>query len=202
MTTSKSSPRHPPSAQKASERILETATELFYRQGIRAVGVDEIVNTAGVTKPSLYRGFSSKDELAAAYLRDYEKTFWQRFELSVDAHPGDPRAQILHFLAGVSQRAAILNYRGCGLTNAAVEYPDHDNPARIVSEANKRLLRARLRQMAADMGAEDPATLGDGLHLLLEGAYASAQLFAGDGPSGALAIVAERLIDASLLHPT
>ncbi len=56
--------------KRAAERIRETAGELFYRQGIRAVGVDEIVTRAGVTKPSLYRSFPSKDELAAAYLRD------------------------------------------------------------------------------------------------------------------------------------
>ena len=57
---------------RAADRIRQTARDLFYREGIRAVGVDEIVTRAGVTKPSLYRSFPSKDELAAAYLRDYE----------------------------------------------------------------------------------------------------------------------------------
>ena len=54
------------------DRIRQSARELFYREGIRAVGVDEIVNRAGVTKPSLYRSFSSKDALAAAYLAHYD----------------------------------------------------------------------------------------------------------------------------------
>ena len=74
------------------------ARELFYKKGIRAIGVDEVVRRAGVTKPSLYRSFASKDDLAAAYLAKYDQEFWQRFELSVAAHPGDPRAQILHYL--------------------------------------------------------------------------------------------------------
>ena len=171
---------------------------MFYRLGIRAVGVEEIVSRAGVTKPSLYRAFSSKDELAACYLRDYEARFWLRFEESVAAFPGDARAQILHFIGAVGERAASAGYRGCGLTNAAVEYPEHDHPARQVGEANKHALRERLRAMAAEMGAEDPASLGDGLLLLIEGCYASGQLFGEGGPALAAEASARRLIDSSL----
>src|SRR5262249_23596321 len=69
----------PEKALKAADRIRRTARDLFYQQGIRAVGVDEIVHQAGVTKPSLYRSFASKDELAAAYLTDYDCDFWNRF---------------------------------------------------------------------------------------------------------------------------
>jgi AcrR family transcriptional regulator len=183
---------------RAAERILGVAGKLFYRQGIRAVGVDEIVRQAGVTKPSLYRSFPSKDELAATYLRDYEKSFWERFDSAVAAHPGNPRAQIVEFLIGVGQRADRPNYRGCGLTNAAVEYPEHGHPARVVSEKHKRELRQRLRVMAAEMGAADPDTLGDGLLLFIEGAYISAQLFGPGGPAASVAVNADRLIEASL----
>ena len=75
------------------------------------------------------------------------------------------------------------DYRGCGMTNAAVEYPEPGHPARVVGEANKRELRRRLRAMAAGMGAADPDTLGDGLLLLIEGAYISGQLFGPGGPA-------------------
>lgn len=180
----------------AAARIRQTAAELFYRAGIRAVGVDEIVNRAGVTKPSLYRAFSSKDELAATYLRDYCGVFWERFEAARQAHPGDPRAQILAFLRGAGERAMQDGYRGCGLTNAAIEYPEPGHPARVVSEMHKQELRATLREMAAAMGAADPAALGDGLLLLIEGVYVSGQMFGQGGPAGAAAINAERLIDA------
>jgi AcrR family transcriptional regulator len=183
---------------RAAERILDVAQDLFYREGIRAVGVDEIVRQAGVTKPSLYRSFASKDELAASYLRVYDKSFWERFDKSVAAHPGNPRAQIVDFLTGVGKRAVKPNYRGCGMTNAAVEYPEAGHPARVVSEENKRELRRRLREMATGMGAADPDTLGDGLLLLIEGAYISAQLFGPGGPAGNVAANADLLIGASL----
>src|SRR5882724_2085475 len=151
----------------AADRIKQTARDLFYRQGIRAVGVDEIVAKAGVTKPSLYRSFSSKDELAAAYLRDYDGEFWVRFERAVAAHPDDPKAQILEYLTGLSQRAQRPDYRGCGLSNAALEYPAPNNPARRVAEDHKRRLRVRLTEMAKGMGASNPEALADGLLLLI-----------------------------------
>jgi AcrR family transcriptional regulator len=187
-----------PAAPRAVDRIRRSARKLFYRQGIRAVGVDAIVAEAGVTKPSLYRSFPSKDELAAAYLRDYETEFWNRFDAAVAEHPGDPRAQILAFFDGITQRACTPGYRGCGLTNAAIEYPEPEHPGRRVSEANKRLVRERLVAMARGMGARDPEVLGDGLQLLMEGAYASSQLLGEDGPARSLSLVADRLIQASL----
>ncbi len=183
---------------RAGERILGVARELFYRDGIRAVGVDEIVRKAGVTKPSLYRSFASKDELAASYLRAYDLEFWKRFEQSAAVHPDDPRKQILHFLSGVGTRTQRPDYRGCGMTNAAVEYPEAGHPARLVSEENKRELRRRLRAMAAAMGAVDAETLGDGLLLLIEGAYISGQLFGQGGPAVSVAVNADRLISASI----
>jgi AcrR family transcriptional regulator len=187
---------------RAADRIRKSARELFYREGIRAVGVDEIVARAGVTKPSLYRTFSSKDALAASYLSDYEGEFWSRFDAAVAAHPGDPRAQLDAFFSRLAGRATSQGYRGCGLTNAAVEYPRPGHPARLVAEAHKRRLRERLAEMAKAMGAAQPEVLGDGLLLLLEGAYASGQLFGPGGPARSIAIVADRLIDASIRKPT
>jgi AcrR family transcriptional regulator len=183
---------------KARDRIRESAKQLFYREGIRAVGVDAIVRRARATKPSLYRSFPSKDELAAAYLRDWDIAFWQRFEAAVAAHADDPRAQLHLFLSRLTQRMRQAGYRGCALTNAAIEYPEAGHPARRVAVANKRKLRRRLTQMAAAMGAKRPRLLADGLALLLEGAFASSQLFRSDGPAGAVAKVSDQLIDASV----
>lgn len=194
MTTSTAAER----PRRAVDRIRETARDLFYREGIRAVGVDEIVSRAGVTKPSLYRSFASKDELAAAYLRDYDAEFWKRFELTIAAHPGDPRAQLRALFERLSARAVKPDSRGCGLTNAAVEYPTPGHPARLVAQANKRELRRRLTEMAVAMGASSPEVLGDGLLLLMEGAYASGQLFGAGGPAGSVAKAADLLIAAHL----
>lgn len=186
-------------APRAVDRIRHSARRLFYREGIRAVGVDAIVADAGVTKPSLYRSFPSKDELAAAYLRDYELEFWSRFDACVAAHPGNPRAQILAFFDGIVDRARNMpGYRGCGLTNAAIEYPDRDHPARKVSDANKRQVRERFVAMARELGARDPEALGAGLQLLMEGAYVASQLRDGVETVRYLPRAAEQLIDASL----
>lgn len=187
-------------APRAADKIRRTARELFYAEGIRAVGVDEIVTKAGVTKPSLYRAFPSKDELAAAYLRDYDAEFWQRFEARLEAAGRDhPRDGLMSFIRNLGDRSSAPAYRGCGLSNTAVEYPDDAHPARRVSEDHKQKLRLRLAELAADMGADDPAQLGDSLMLLIEGAFVTGQIFhAGGGPARALADAATRLIDAHI----
>ena len=151
---------------RAVDKIRASASELFYREGIRAVGVDEVVDRAGVTKPSLYRSFASKDDLAAAYMRDYELDFWEKFEKPGGKSYSDAREHVLAYIRWLSARALSKGYRGCGLSNATVEYPSRDNPARQVAEAHKKVFRKRLRELAAAMGARHPAVLGDALQLL------------------------------------
>lgn len=207
----------------ASERIRETARRMFYEDGIRAVGVDALVAEAGVTKPSLYRSFSSKDELAASYLRDYEDEFWAKFNEGAAEHPDDPRAALMVYFERLAQRSAgkraqrpaagraargeavmpsaTARYRGCGLTNAVVEYPESDHPAHQVAVAHKAALRARMVELATAMGAAEPDILADGLVLLLEGAFVSCQIFGEGGPARYLPEVASRLIDASVAAP-
>jgi AcrR family transcriptional regulator len=179
----------------AGERIREAARDLFYRQGIRAVGVDEIVARAGVTKPSLYRSFASKDELATACLRDRSDDYLRRFDAALAEFPDDPRAGFRAWLEQLSQRATKPDYRGCALTNAAVEYPERKHPARLVAAANKREFRAKLKAAASAMGAGDPVMLADALLLLIEGAYASGQLFGPDGPARVLVRAVDALIE-------
>jgi len=181
---------------KAAERILTTASELFYREGARAVGVDEIVARAGATKPSLYRAYESKDQLIAAYLQGQAEGFWAYFDAAVEAHPDDPKAQVLGFFQALADRAEKPGYRGCGLTNAAVEYPDRKHPGRKVAVGHKAELRERLRGMTKAMGAKKPKKLADSLLLLIEGVYVTSQLFGEDGPAAAAKGAAEALIEA------
>ena len=191
-------PAQPP---RAAERIRASARELFYREGIRAVGVDEIVSRAGITKPSLYRAFPSKDDLAAAYLSDYDREFWPRFEKPGGKSYSDPRAHVLAYIRELANRAVKDGYRGCGLSNAAVEYPGHTHPARLVAETHKKALRQRLRELSAEMGARDHRALGDGLMLLIEGVYVTGQQSAS-GPAQSALAAATALIDACVAKPT
>jgi AcrR family transcriptional regulator len=186
------------SHKPAAERIRESAQELFYLEGIRAVGVDRIVTRAGVTKPSLYRSFPSKDELAAGYLRDHGDDYLRRFDAAIAEKPDNPRGQLRLWLSALSEKAAKADYRGCGVTNAAVEYPERDHPARKAAMENKRKFRARLKKLCDAMGAGNGSALADALLLLIEGAYMSGQLFARGGPARVIVEAADMLVDAHL----
>jgi AcrR family transcriptional regulator len=191
-------PAPPKDTPKAAERILATASDLFYREGARAVGVDEIVARAGATKPSLYRAFPSKDALIAAYLQGQSAQAWSYFDAAAQAHPDDPKAQILAYIEALGERALKPGDRGCGLSNAAVEYPDPKHPGRKVAVAHKTEMRERLRELTRAMGAKKPKKLADSLLLLIEGVFLTSQLFGEDGPAGAAGGAAEALIAAHM----
>jgi AcrR family transcriptional regulator len=179
---------------KARDRIFAAAKDMFYRRGIRAVGVESIVAAAGATKMSLYRSFPSKDDLVVAYLKERDAMYWRWWDGIMDEHAGDPRAQIVALVSSVAQRTSREDYRGCPFTNAATEFPEAEHPGRAIAAENKRELRARLRNLAAAANARDAAALGDQLFVLIEGAYASGQIMGRDGPSGAIVAAAESLI--------
>ncbi len=178
------------------ERILAVAGDLFYRHGIRAVGVEAIADAAGTNKMTLYRHFASKDELVAEYLRQSAKladACWGRF---AQAHPGDPLAQLRAWLAEMAGHVASADERGCPLVNAAVELPEKDHPARRVIEECKVAQRDKLMQLARDAGLGDPDMLADELHLLLEGARVTAQSVGADGLGARLVRMGEAMIAA------
>lgn len=180
------------------ERILEVATDLFYREGIRAIGVDTIVARTGVAKMSLYRSFPSKDDLVAAFLTAADGRYWAWWDQVVGRHPGDPRAQLRALFEAVARRTTSPDYRGCPFVNTATEFPDAAHPGRAVALANKRELRTRLCRLAEAIGARDPGLLADQLWLLLDGAYAAGQMLGVSGPGMALPAAAEALIAAQL----
>jgi AcrR family transcriptional regulator len=156
-------------------RILAAAGELFYRHGIRAVGVDSIAEAAGTNKMTLYRHFASKDELVAEYLRQSANEADECWAHLQQAYPGDALAQLRAWFAEMADCFADTDERGCALTNAAVELPDKDHPARRVIEEYKTAMRQRLIRLCADAGLAEPDLLADELHIMLEGARVTAQ---------------------------
>lgn len=180
----------------AADRIRQSARDLFYRQGIRAVGVEEIVQNAGVTKPSLYRAFDSKDGLATAFLGDYQQCFWEWVAIARAAHPDDARAQVLAYFDGLAERSSTPDYRGCALTNAIIDYPDRTHMVRQEAARLKHQVRDWLVERTRQMGATDPERLADGLILLMEGAYVVGQAFPPPGPAAQVGQCARLLIDA------
>lgn len=182
----------------ARDKILQTASELFYREGIRAVGVDTIVEKSGVAKTSLYRWFPSKDALIAAFLEDQDRRFWQWWDKVVARHPGVPHEQLRALLAGMVRRLGNPQYRGCPFMNTTAEFADADHPGRVVARANREEMRRRLNGIVSALGAADPARLTDQLLLLVSGAYAAAQVLGTVGPQQELIEAAETLIAAQL----
>ena len=178
------------------DRLLAVAGDLFYRHGIRAVGVEAIAEAAGTNKMTLYRHFSSKDELVAEYLRQTAKVAdacWDRF---AQAHPGEALAQIRAWLAEMADHLADTDERGCALANAAVELPEKDHPARCVIEEFKIAQRERLIALCRAAGLSEPDMLADELHLLLEGARVTSQSVGADGLGARLMRMGEAMIAA------
>jgi AcrR family transcriptional regulator len=178
------------------ERILAVAAELFYRHGIRAIGVDAIAEAADTNKMTLYRHFASKDELVAECLRQFARQGVERWAGYEKAHPGEPRAQIRSWLMDVADILADKNHRGCALANAAIELPDKTHPARRVVEEFKLGQRKHLAQLCKSAGLKDPEMLADELYLLLEGARVTAQSIGIDGLGARLTRMGEALIAA------
>jgi len=177
-------------------RILVAAGELFYRHGIRAVGVDAIAEAAGTNKMTLYRHFASKDELVAEYLRQSAHSADECWERFARAHPGDPRAQLRAWLEEMAGHLAEPDERGCALANAAIELPDKDHPARRVIEEFKTAHRMRLVRLSQDADLSEPELLADELHLLLEGARVTAQSVGTEGLAARLLRMGEAMIAA------
>src|SRR5215475_1425446 len=178
------------------ERILAIAAELFYRHGIRAVGVDSIAEKAGTNKMTLYRHFASKDELVAEYLRRLADKASLSWDSLATHHPGDPRGQLRGWLKDMASHVASGNERGCPLTNAAVELPEKDHPARRVIEAFKTAQRNRIIQLCAAADLAQPELLADELFLLLEGARVTAQSMGPQGLGERLVKMGEAIIKA------
>jgi AcrR family transcriptional regulator len=185
----------PVAGKSARERLLDVATELFYREGIRAVGIDTIIARSGVAKMSLYRNFPSKDDLVVAFLERRDQIYWAWWDHVMAKHPDDPRRQVDDLFASLARRVTDKSYRGCPFINTATEFPDEGHPARALCLANKTRLRRSLHELATRLGARDPEILADQLLLLMEGAYASVQTFKTGSPvlrlqSAAVALVA------------
>jgi AcrR family transcriptional regulator len=171
---------------------------MFYRDGVRAVGIDAIIARSGVDKMSLFRNFPSKDALVAAWLEERNAFFWQRWNNAEDSRPGDPRGQLEAILDMVAKTASHPQWRGCPFHNTGTEFPEPDHPARAVILANKQAVRERLRTLAAAAGAREFDLLAQQLQLLIDGAYSIGQSLGPDGPARTVAGAGRALIAAKI----
>ena len=162
----------PPKGEvSARERILAAAGELFYREGIRAIGVDTVVERSGVSKTSLYRLFDSKDALIAAFAAERDQLFWIWWDGVEEQHAGDPRALLEALLSGIAEKIGRPAFRGCPFLNLATEFPDRNHPGRVIARDNKEEMRARLATIVAKLGVSDPNRTASQIALIINGAF-------------------------------
>lgn len=153
----------------AARRVLVTAGELFYRQGINAVGVETIAEVAGVTKKTLYDRFGSKDELVATYLRERDRRWREWLGGYVEQHATTPTRKLLATFDALAEWMRRENPRGCGFVNAHAELASGDHPARAVIAEQKHWVRDYLASLAREGGFREPERLADDLVILHEG---------------------------------
>jgi AcrR family transcriptional regulator len=161
----------------ARDRITETASTLFYAEGIHAVGVDRVVRDSGVAKATLYQHFRSKEELVAACLRERSAHWRQHFAEPILSRSGSPASRVGRVFDVLSRSLTEPGFRGCPFINAAAEYPGQDGPVAAAIRAH----RASVRGLFVDLLAEPASSswrpeLVDQLVLLYDGAMISAQL--------------------------
>ncbi|GAC67575.1 TetR/AcrR family transcriptional regulator [Gordonia soli] len=167
-------PPEPPALTPKARAILDAASELFYENGIHAVGVDTISEHAGVTKKTLYDRFGSKDRLVVAYLNERDR-LWRGFLADHrTAAAASPSAQVAAVFTAASEWSRTRAPRGCATINARAEITSPEHPAYDVIIEQKRWMLDLFRGLAADAGVDDPSLVADRIMLLHEGAQVSA----------------------------
>jgi AcrR family transcriptional regulator len=182
------------------ERLLEAAGELFYAEGVQSVGIDRVIERAGVAKASLYSTFGSKEELVRAYLDERHARILGRLYDAVDAvDPADPVARILAVFDAQAELFERPDYHGCAFAAAAAEAP-RDGRINDAARAYRREIRELFTDLAAAAEAPDPPLLGRQLHLLYDGGSAAANLDREPSIAGPVRAAAASLIAASIEH--
>jgi AcrR family transcriptional regulator len=182
-------------AGSARERLLAAANELFYREGVHTVGIDRVIERAGVAKASLYSAFGSKDELIAEYLRGRHAHMRERMTRAIERHR-TPRARLLAPYEVLGELAADPDYRGCAFANATAER--HGSSADAVTAEYRDWVRATFAELATEAGARHPDALAAQLHLLWDGASASARMDHDPAAARAAQTAAGALLDRAL----
>ena len=160
------------------QRLLDAAADLFYRQGIGAVGVDLVSKSAGVSKRTMYQQFGSKDQLVAESLDAHGMAVLGQY-LPADGDDAPPRQQILAIFAALGRWTASEKFRGCPFVNTATELADPGHPARQVARDYKLRLRDSFARLAERGRAADPQLLADQLIVIFDGAIVQAVMGTG-----------------------
>ncbi|MCW2751367.1 MAG: TetR/AcrR family transcriptional regulator [Aeromicrobium sp.] len=165
-------------SSEARNRLLATAADIFYREGIHAVGVDRLVSEAGVTRATFYRYFPSKDDLVRAYIEREDAALRELFAAAAPL-AGTPEEMLELVIEGIAADVTQHHTRGCPFINAAAEFPDAAHPVRKAVRAHRDWFAATLVEALRAADHDDSDSAGRALVLLRDAALVGAYL---DGP--------------------
>jgi AcrR family transcriptional regulator len=170
----------PPRRSAARERILAAADQLFYGEGIRAVGVDRVVSEAEVTRATFYRHFPSKDALITEYLKARLQHDQEALARLRREHPDDPRTVLAGIVETLSVDTSVPDFRGCPYANLTAEICEVDHPARRVAAEHRAWLLGELESLLSELGVAQPDVVAEQLAMLRAGAMAVASVRSTD----------------------
>ncbi|ADB48853.1 TetR/AcrR family transcriptional regulator [Conexibacter woesei] len=157
-------------ATRARDRLLQAARDLFYAEGIRAVGVERLLDRSGVGRASFYRHFDSKDALVVAMLRGYDEEYRAWLQARVAELGGEP----LVLFDALAERAEQSGFRGCAFLNAMAEVSDPDSAVHRMGVEHKRAVTAYVAALLDEAGYADHDALARQLMVLMDGATVTA----------------------------
>lgn len=158
-----------------AERLLDAASTLFASEGIRAVGIERVLDAAGVARASLYQNFGSKDALVIAYLRRQDEQDRAGYERAC-AGVADPRERTLLVFDLAAKTARRRRYRGCLYLNAATEFPNPRHPVNAAVRAHRRWLEDLWTATLDELGIASPAPIVSRLTVLYDGCLAGSKI--------------------------
>jgi AcrR family transcriptional regulator len=171
-------------AVPARQRILDSAYELFSRRGVRATGIDEVIKNASVAKATLYRHFSSKDELVLAFLQQREQ-LWTKGWVEDEARrrADTPEEQLLAIFDLFHEWFQKEDFEGCSFINVLLEMNDRRTPIGKASAEHLNTIRSIIRSLADEAGLREPEQFAHSWHILMKGSIVAA----GEGDRDAAA---------------
>jgi|SRR4051794_12724553 AcrR family transcriptional regulator len=185
----------PTKTPSARERLLAAASELFYSEGVHSVGIDRVIDKAGVAKASLYSTFGSKEELVRAYLAARHEARKARIQKKVDGHES-PRARVLAVFDALGDYVAEPRFRGCAFVLATAEGRPGSG-IRAVCDDARAWMRSLFTGLAREAGATNPRRLAEQLVLVYDGATVSAHMDQDPAAATTARAIAVTLLDAA-----
>jgi AcrR family transcriptional regulator len=187
-------------APGARDRILDSAGRLFSEHGVRAVGMQQIIDECGCGKNLLYREFASKDDLVVAYLERCQQEWTAIMDEASRPFTADPAAQLVALVRAVVQQVEAPDFRACPFRTTHAAFPG-DHPAHRVTVRHVKNLRTRLRGLAKQASARDPNLLADRLMLIIDGLYINGAMLGRTGSTAAAVDLAKELVQEATVRP-